>query len=120
MFGLRSTIDLKTLEDLDKRNRLIAQRNKNELNLFENQELEELQERLNELGFGREFQDPMYQLFVQKMYENKKGPIENILTREQIEQQEQIADKIVKELIHKEKMDELTDLAKELKIQLDE
>jgi len=120
MFGLRSTVDLKTLEDLDERNKLIAQRNKVGLTLFENQRLEELQARLEELGFGREFQDPMYQLFIEKMYENKKEPLENVLTPEQIEQQAQLADKIVKELIHKEKMDELSDLAKELKIQLDE
>lgn len=120
MFGLRSTVDLKTLEDIDERNRLIAKRNKASLDLFENKKLEELQAHLEESGFGREFQDPMYQLFIQKMYENKREPIEKVLSREQIEQQERLADKIVKELIHKEKMDELSDLAKELKIQLDE
>jgi predicted ATPase len=120
MFGLRSTIDLKTLEDIDERNRLIAKREKSGLDLFENKNLEELQSHIEELGFGREFEDPMYQLFIQKMYENKKQPLDNILTSEQMKQQEQLADKIVKELIHKEKMDELSDLAKELKIQLDE
>lgn len=120
LFGLRSTIDLKTLDDLDERNRLIAQRNKGELNPDEENRLTELQQRLEELGFGREFRDPMFQLFIEKMYENKREPIENVLSPEQIEEQTQLADKIVKELIHKENMDELSDLARELKIQLEE
>jgi predicted ATPase len=120
MFGLRSTIDPKTLEDLDERNSLIAKRSRSGLNPQEAAKLTELQNRLEELGFGREFQDPMYQLFIEKMYEHKKQPIDKVLTKEQIEQQEELAEKIVQELIHKEKMDELSDLAKELKIQLSE
>ncbi|MTJ51969.1 AAA family ATPase [Anabaena sp. UHCC 0253] len=120
MFGLRSTIDRKTLDDLDERNRLIAKRSKSGLEPKETTKLAELQERLEELGFGREFQDPMYQLFIEKMYESKKQPIDTVLSKEQIDEQSQLAEKIVKELIHKEKMDELSDLARELKIQLSE
>ena len=120
MFGLRSTIDRKTLDDLDERNRLIAKRSKSGLEPNETTKLTELQERLEELGFGREFQDPMYQLFIEKMYETKKQPVDQILSKEQIDEQSQLAEKIVKALIHKEKMDELSDLARELKIQLSE
>lgn len=120
MFGLRSTIDLKTLEDLDERNRLIAKRIKSGLDSSESTKLSELQERLEELGFGREFQDPMFQLFIEKMYENKKAPLDQVLSEEQIAQQAELADAVVKELIHKEKMDDLSDLARELKIQISE
>jgi predicted ATPase len=120
MFGLRSTIDPKTLGDLDDRNFLIAKRSKSGLSPQEATKLAELQSRLEELGFGREFQDPMYQLFIEKMYEHKKQPIDKVLSKEQIEQQAELAEKIVQELIHKEKMDELSDLARELKIQISE
>jgi predicted ATP-dependent endonuclease of OLD family len=118
MFGLRSTIDYQTLMDLDDRNRLMSIRAKDGLDNAQKARLEELQKRLDELGFGYETKDPLYQFFLEKLYEHKRKPLSKVLTQQQIQEQEKLADKIVREVIHKEKMDDLSDLARELKIEL--
>jgi len=66
MFGLRSTIDFQTLEDLDKRNVLIAKRAKEGLNNEELARLDHLQKRLDELGFGIEARGPSISIVYRK------------------------------------------------------
>lgn len=75
---------------------------------------EALRSYLEQLGFSREQRDPMYQLFVQKMYEVRSQPMEQLLTPEQLKQQEALAAEIVKKLVVKEQEDELAQLVQQL------
>lgn len=116
LFGLTSTLDQRTLDDLQRRNELVAKQASQALSQNETEELERLRHYLEELGFSREYRDPLYQLFVQKMYEMRSQPMSQLLTPEQLRQQEELAARIVHELVTKERTDELSELAKALKL----
>ena len=118
MFGLPSTLDAPTLRALQERNELIAKKGNISLTEVEEARLKRLRDYLDDLGFSRESRDPMYQLFIQKMYEVRSQPLTELLTPEELAAQEALAQKVVTELVKKERGDELSDLAKELKIQL--
>lgn len=118
MFGLRSTLDAPTLRQLHERNELIAKKANSSLSEAEENKLVRLRNYLDDLGFSHEDRDPLYQLFIQKMYEARNQPISMLLSAEQLIKQEELAEKIVKELIERESADELSVLAKELKIKL--
>lgn len=115
LFGLPSTLDQQTLDDLQRRNDLLAKNSSQGLTSAEADELVRLRRYLEELGFSREYRDPMYQLFVQKMYEAKSQPINKILTPEELADQEAMAEGIVKDLVRNERQDELAELARLLK-----
>lgn len=115
LFGLPSTLDPQTLDDLQRRNELIAKRANDGLTSGEQSELERLRRYLEELGFTREYRDPMYQLFVEKMYKVKSQPINKLLTSAELAEQEALAESIVKELVVSERKDELAELARQLK-----
>lgn len=118
MFGLRSTLDRGTLQALDERNQLVAKKANKGLTEVEEVRLESLRDYLNDLGFRRENHDPIYQLFIQKMYEVYRRPLADFLTAEELLAEERLAQKVVAELVKKERKDNLSDLAKELNIQL--
>lgn len=118
MFGLPSTLDSRTLMELQNRNDLLAKRKKDGLSEQESVELERLKTYLEDLGFSREYKDPLYQLFIEKMYEVRSQPLDKILTKDELLEQETLASEIVKELIKREKTDDLSSLAQELAIQL--
>lgn len=115
LFGLPSTLDPQTLDDLQRRNELIAKKASEGLIAKEEGELQRLRRYLEELGFSREYRDPMYQLFVEKMYKAKSQPINKLLTPEELAEQEALAESIVKELVVSERKDELAELARQLK-----
>jgi len=115
LFGLPSTLDPQTLDDLQRRNELIAKKASDGLTAEEDGELQRLRRYLEELGFSREYRDPMYQLFVEKMYKAKSQPINKLLTPEELAQQEALAESIIKELVASERKDELAELARQLK-----
>ncbi len=115
LFGLSSTLDQQTLDDLQRRNELLAKKANEGLTGAETEELVRLRRYLEELGFSREYRDPMYQLFVQKMYEAKSQPINTLLTHEELAEQEALAASIVKELVSTERKSELAELARLLK-----
>jgi predicted ATPase len=119
MFGLPSTLDLPTLDKLQRRNELLAQKANEELTAEESAELSRLREYLDDLGFSREYRDPMYQMFIQKMYEVRSQPLNEILSADELKAQESLAEKIVTELVKHEKTEELSDLAKELQLKLE-
>lgn len=114
LFGLTSTLDKRTLDDLQRRNELLGKQAAVGLTEIESNELETLRSYLEQLGFSREQRDPMYQLFVQKMYEVRSQPLEQLLTPEQLKQQEALAAEIVKKLVVKEQEDELAQLVQQL------
>lgn len=115
LFGLPSTLDPQTLDDLQRRNELIAKKASDGLTAEEDGELQRLRRYLEELGFSREYRDPMYQLFIEKMYKAKSQPINKLLTPEDLAQQEALAESIIKELVASERKDELAELARQLK-----
>lgn len=115
LFGLPSTLDPQTLDDLQLRNELVAKKASVGLSAEEDTALERLRRYLEELGFSREHRDPMYQLFVEKMYQAKSQPINKLLTPSELEEQEALAESIIKELVKTERKDELAELARQLK-----
>jgi predicted ATPase len=115
LFGLPSTLDQQTLDDLQRRNDLLGRQASEGLTPAETEELQRLRRYLEELGFSREYRDPMYQLFVQKMYEAKSQPINKLLTPAELAEQEALAASIIKELVTTERKGELAELAKLLK-----
>ncbi|PQZ54059.1 AAA family ATPase [Achromobacter sp. MYb9] len=115
LFGLPSTLDPQTLDDLQRRNELIAKKSGDGLTSVEEGELQRLRRYLEELGFSREYRDPMYQLFVEKMYKAKSQPINKLMTPGELAEQEALAESIIKELVASERKDELAELARLLK-----
>jgi len=118
MFGLSSTLDRQTLQELQKRNDLLAKRAKSGLNEQEEKEFERLKTYLDDLGFSKDYRDPMYQLFIEKMYEMRSQPLDELFTEEELNQQEELAEAVVKELLKREKTDDLSSLAQELALGL--
>lgn len=116
-FGLPSTLDTETLSQLSRRNELLAKRKIGSLNETEGAELATLQEYLDDLGFSKVSRDPLYQMFIEKMYETRALPLNEILTPEELEEQEARAEEIVKAIVKTERDEELSALAKELKLQ---
>jgi predicted ATPase len=115
LFGLSSTLDPQTLDDLQRRNELIAKKANEGLTAEEEATLERLRRYLEELGFSREYRDPMYQLFVEKMYKAKSYPINKLLSAAELAEQEAMAEAIINELVASERKDELAELARQLK-----
>lgn len=118
MFGLRSTLDRGTLQALDERSQLIAKKATKGLTEVEEARLKSLRDYLDDLGFAMENRDPIYQVFIQKMYEVRRRPLTDFLTPEELLAEELLAQKIVAELVKKKRRDEFSDLAKELSVQL--
>ena len=118
LFGLPSTLDRHTLQQLQKRNELLAKKRRAELSPSEQEELTKLRDYLEDLGFSREYRDPLYQMFIEKMYEVRSQPLDTILTPEELKAQEELAEEIVRELVKRERTDELSALAQELRIQV--
>ena len=119
MFGLQSTVDPRTLEDLDRRNELVAKQGLKTITPEEKQELGKLQKRLEELGFTRDYRDPLYQYFVERMAQIGKLPLSQVYSQEQLKEQEELAERIIKQVLHEQQIDKLSDLAKELKLDLE-
>lgn len=118
MFGLPSTLDAPTLRALDERNQLVAKKAKIGLTEDEEIRLRRLRDYLNDLSFSTENRDPMYKSFIEKMYEVRRKPLGSLLTTEELVAQEELAQKIVAELVKEERQNKVSDLARELKIQL--
>ncbi|WP_308873629.1 AAA family ATPase [Thiothrix subterranea] len=116
IFGLPSTLDGQTMDDLQCRNDLLAKRREAGLTPDEEQELEYLVTRLEDLGFSREYRDPMYQLFIEQMYKVRRKPLNELLTKQEIQAQNQLAEQIIEELVKAERIDELSKIAQELAI----
>lgn len=96
LFGLRSTVDYETLRRLDRRNYLYALGDKRSPS--ENNEMAKLSDELSDLGFAKDFKDPYYAMFVQKMALHTKFHQE-ALTLEEQKEQDAIADSIIAEIL---------------------
>ena len=118
MFGLPSTLDAPTLRELQERNELLAKKAKQGLTEAEESRLAHLRKHLEDLGFSREYRDPLYQLFIQKMYEARSQPLNKLFTEDELREQEALAKAIVTKLVKQDRQSDLSALAQELKIQL--
>jgi hypothetical protein len=78
-----------------------------------------LSDAYDDLGFSREHRDPLYQLFIQKMYEVRSQPLTELLTPEELQAQDALARAVVTELVKKERTDELSAVAQDLKLDLE-
>ncbi|MBS0206763.1 MAG: AAA family ATPase [Planctomycetes bacterium] len=118
MFGLPSTLDRQTLEMLQERNSLIALRANAELTEQQQGRLERLSSVLDDLGFAHAYRDPQYQKFIELMYATRGRPLDELFTPDEFKEHEQLASRIVEELVKREKTDELSDLAQELHLEV--
>lgn len=116
LFGLPSTLDAQTLKLLQERNELLALKAKGALSQEQDTRLKSLRDRLDDLGFSREYRDPLYKLFVEQMYAVRSQPLDKLLTPKEKREQEALAEKIVTQIVKAEKTEELSALARELKI----
>lgn len=118
MFGLPSTLDRQTLNTLQRRNDLLAKRKHEGLSPEEQQELDCLVVRLDDLGFSREYRDPMYQLFIEQMYKVRSKPLDQLLSKEELQVQNALAEKIMEDLVKTQRINDLSSLAQELAVKL--
>lgn len=118
IFGLPSTLDSYTLNLLKERNELIAKKSKQALSPTELERLEYLRRHLDDLGFTREYRDPLFQLFIERMYEARSIPLTDLFDPQELRNREELAKRIVEELVRREKTEELSELARELSIEV--
>jgi ABC-type multidrug transport system ATPase subunit len=97
VYGLRSELDLETLGLLDEKRALAA---KATLTEKERAKLRRLDERLRGLDFTITVRDPMYQRFAEAMAarERAEGLQVPVLTKEQQQQQKQLAKEVLESL----------------------
>lgn len=97
-FGLKSTLDVNTLQMISKRNDLLVKQNQQIITPEERSELNELFQKLNSLGINTTDRDPLYEKFViaiSKRDEFKK----NKFTPEELSAQNDIAMEVLSEIL---------------------
>lgn len=118
MFGLPSTLDRRTLDLLQERNELIALRTKTTLTTEQQVRLDRLATVIDDLGFAHAYRDPMYQKFIELVYTTRSRPLDELFSPDEMQEHEALASKIVEELVKREKTDELSELARELRLEV--
>jgi hypothetical protein len=99
LFGLRSTVDSETLRRLDRRNELYARGD--ERTPAENAEMTRLSDELADLGFAKDFKDPYYAKFVERMGKLTQFHKETLTADERAEQ-DAMADEIIAKILKEE------------------
>jgi hypothetical protein len=99
---------------LKERNSLIALRANSELTEQQQNRLERISSVLDDLGFAHAYRDPLYQKFIELVYATRCRPLDELFTPEEFKEHEQLASRIVEELVKCEKTDALSDLAQQL------
>ncbi|MCC5834350.1 MAG: AAA family ATPase [Opitutales bacterium] len=100
LFGLRSTVDTETLKRLDRRNFLYSKGDQRTPG--ENEEMSRLSDELSDLGFAKDFKDPYYAKFVEKLAQHTKFH-KSVLTPEEQAEQDRVADEIITKILAEEK-----------------
>jgi predicted ATPase len=97
MFGLRTTVGLKTQRQLDEKRTLVA---KKKLSKQEKLRLKELNEELAGLGFATSFRDPLYERFTKALLADFNQELfeKPVLTKSEQAHQQKIVDTIVAKL----------------------
>lgn len=97
IFGLNSTLDKGTFNELIDRRKLLAKQEKDQLTHEENQELNRLSEHLKDIDFNIPFADPLYKDFILAL-DNLDYYKRTDLTSEEIKEREQIAKDVMQKL----------------------
>lgn len=97
LFGLRTALDVPTQELLDEQQELVVRDN---LSSEELERLEELTEKLDDLGFTTAEDDPRYKEFLTRLYHHQNAVFQKpvVLTPEQRKEQDVLMDKIIDEM----------------------
>lgn len=101
LFGLKSTLDEDTLNILNRRNQLITKQETDGLNQNETFELNGIFNYLNNLGINTTDRDPLYEKFIAAISNRSEFKSEKV-SAEDIKVQNEIAMKILNELIEEE------------------
>jgi predicted ATPase len=107
LYGLRSALDLPTLEKIEERDAIRAKQKQlqekgKDLSKKERLRLIQLSDELAELGFSRDFRDPIEQKFADAMARRRGKKESIVLTPKEIEEQEKVADEILEEILAEE------------------
>jgi len=95
MFGLPSTLDTETQADLDRRNKLFAEKGRT---AKDDKELRELSDKLAACGFSRTFRDPLYERFICAITARPEFQ-RPALTEQELKRQDEIANSLIDELL---------------------
>jgi predicted ATPase len=97
VYGLRSELDIPTMEKLDRKRELVFKSSRTE---DEERELARLNNELGELDFTKTARDPHYRLFIEAMerYDKEQGYRVTTLTKDQQKRRQKMADQIIKKL----------------------
>ncbi|MBK7380306.1 MAG: AAA family ATPase [Ignavibacteriales bacterium] len=100
-FGLSTTLDADTQKMLDKKRELQAKKGLNTLNSSEQKKLEELSDKLLQLGFTHTSSDPLYQKFIEAIMRREEFQ-KPALTVDERNKQDVIANEILDEILQEE------------------
>jgi predicted ATPase len=107
LYGLRSALDLPTLEKIDERDAIRAKQKKlqergKDLSEKDRLRLIQLSDELSDLGFSRDFRDPIEQQFADAMTRRRPKKEQIVLTPQELKEQEKVADEILEEILAEE------------------
>ncbi|APG24249.1 AAA family ATPase [Syntrophotalea acetylenica] len=102
LYGLRSTLAPEILRNLDRHYLLLGKKDKTEA---EQRELMQLATELNDLGVSRTHPNPYFELFANAMARRRLPEKEVALSKEEIAEQTELADEILKEIMAEEQGD---------------
>jgi predicted ATPase len=100
MFGVRSTVGTETQGKLNEHAKLLALEKKRKP--AQEKRFRQLADELEKAGFGREFRDPDYAAFLRAIARRPEFR-KPVLTSEELKKQEAIADRILDDVLAKEK-----------------
>lgn len=104
LFGLKSTLDNKTLHRLNRRNELLERQESDQITPEERAELNEIFHYLNSLGINTTDRDPLYQKFIVALSKRDEFKVETY-TPDELNSQNEIAMEVLNEIL-KEKEEE--------------
>ncbi|WP_162128420.1 leucine-rich repeat domain-containing protein [Flavobacterium phycosphaerae] len=102
LFGLKSTLDIHTLEIMSRRNELLLKQDIGKLSSDEKSELNEIFHNLNSLGINTTDRDPLYEKFIVAVGKRDKF-IKQKYSPEEMELQNDIASEILEEILKEQK-----------------
>ena len=102
LFGLGTTVDKETNDELEERNSLLYRQDHQELDEEGKGRLQKLFVKLNLKGFTNVDKDPMYTKFLQAAATHDEFQFKPHYTKEEIERQNQIALSILDEIFNEE------------------
>lgn len=97
IFGLNSTLDTETLNDIIERRKLLVKKEKQQLSDEEEIQLNDLSSKLIDIDFNIPFADPLYKDFI-LAFENLDSYKRTDLTKEEVKEREMIANEIMQKL----------------------